>query len=105
VTGGLEVFPDARPDDGALDVAVLSATTFRGWLSVGWRLLRGRPQRPDLVARFTGSSIEVLLAGPMAYELDGEDRPPAARLSFGIEPDALAVRVADASATPDRAAS
>jgi YegS/Rv2252/BmrU family lipid kinase len=93
VTGGLEVFPDARPDDGVLDVAVLSAKRPGEWGSVMWRLARGKPQRPELVARFTGTTIRVVMAEPMPYELDGEDRKPVAQLEFGIEPDSLAVRV------------
>ncbi len=94
VTGGLEVFPDARPDDGVLDVAILSATNLREWTSVMWRLMRGIPQRPDLVARFTGTSVRVSLSDAMPYELDGEDRPITNLLEFGIEPNALAVHTA-----------
>jgi diacylglycerol kinase (ATP) len=97
VSGGLEVFPDADPDDGRLDVAVLSARTVRDWMSVLWRLVRHTPQRPDLVARFSGTSIAVRTARPMAYELDGEDRPPAQNLQIGLEPHALVVHT---SSTP-----
>lgn len=93
VTGGLEVFPDARPDDGVLDVAILSAKRPGQWASVMWRLLLGRPQRRDLVARFTGTSIRVAMAEAMPFELDGEDRDPVTQLEFGIEPGALAVHV------------
>jgi YegS/Rv2252/BmrU family lipid kinase len=103
VTGGLEVFPDADPADGKLDVAVLSASNLREWASVMWRLVRGKQQRQDLVARFTGTNVHVALAQAMPYELDGEDRPPATALTFGIEPDALAVRIARTDgATPDQ---
>ena len=47
VTGGIVVFPDARPDDDILDVAVLSARSPIEWASVLWRLVRGFPQRLD----------------------------------------------------------
>ncbi len=87
VTGGLEVFPEAKPDDGKLDVAILSATNLREWSSVIWRLVRGKQQRQELVARFTGTTVSVALAEPMPYQLDGEDRPPVTALTFGIEPD------------------
>jgi YegS/Rv2252/BmrU family lipid kinase len=92
VTGGLEVFPDARPDDGILDVAVLGAERLRDWIGVLWRLVRNTPQRPDLVRRFRGRTIEVRLAASMPYELDGEDRDPTDRLEIGIDPGALEVR-------------
>jgi diacylglycerol kinase (ATP) len=93
VTGGLDVFPDGRPDDGVLDIAVLSAKKLSDWTSVFWRLLRNKPQRHELVARFTGTTVRVTMATAMPYELDGEDRPPATQLDFGIEPQSLIVRV------------
>lgn len=92
VTGGLEVFPDARTDDGRLDVAVLTAERPRDWLKVMWSLARHQPQSADLVQRFTGAAIEVHLDRPMPYELDGEDRDPSAQLSFSVEPASLQVR-------------
>lgn len=91
VTGGLEVFPDADPDDGVLDVAVLSVSSPREWASVMWRMLRSKNQRADLVTRFTGTSVVVDVETPQPYELDGEDRDPIRHLEFSIEPDALQV--------------
>ena len=92
VTGGLEVFPDATPHDGRLDVAILTAERLRDWLTIGWRLIRGREQPTNLVERYTGTTVTVELDHPSPYELDGEDRPETARLDFGIEPAALEVR-------------
>lgn len=92
VTGGLPVFPDARPDDGVLDVAILTAERARDWVAVMWRLIRRRPQPDRLVRRFRGGEVDVELDRPMAYELDGEDREPARRLTFRVEPRALQVR-------------
>jgi YegS/Rv2252/BmrU family lipid kinase len=97
VTGGIEVFPGARPDDGVLDVAVLSPKRRRDWLSVGWSLVRGRPQDPRLVARFRGTAVDVSTAVAMPYELDGEDRDPVRTLRFTIEPASLSVRVPNAA--------
>ena len=92
VTGGLEVFPDARPDDGILDVAVLSARSPIEWASVLWRLVRRLPQRRNLVARHHGRTVTVRTATPRPYELDGEDRPPVLALEFTVRPGALRVR-------------
>ena len=92
VTGGIEVFPDARPDDGILDVAVLFARSPIEWASVLWRLVRGLPQRLDLVARYRGRTVAVRTAIPRPYELDGEVRPPVRALAFTVRPGALQVR-------------
>jgi len=92
VTGGLEVFPDADPTDGKLDVAVLRAEKLRDWATIGWRLVRDSAQPDRLVERFSGTSIEVDVANPTPYELDGEDRDDTSRLRFAIDPAALEVR-------------
>lgn len=99
VSGGLEVFPDAQPDDGLLDVAVLCATNFRQWVSVLWRFARHRPQPPELVFRSTGTRFIVTLSRPLEYELDGEVRDPVSVLEYGIEPSALQVKVPSLPAT------
>lgn len=92
VTGGLEVFPDATADDGVLDVAVLCARGPVQWASVLWRLLRHSPQRPDLVHRMRGSTVDVRIHPPVEYELDGEIRPATSSLRFTVEPGSLLVR-------------
>ncbi len=91
ISGGIEVFPDAEPDDGMLDVAVMSASTVREWASIAWRLLRRKEQRFDLARRAQGRIIDVHHPDPQPYELDGEDRPPATDLHFSIDAKALRV--------------
>jgi len=91
ISGGISVFPDAEPDDGLLDVAVMSARTLRDWGAIAWGLIRKQPPRLDLAWRTVGKSIEVKVADPRPYELDGEARPPASRLEFSVEPAAIAV--------------
>ena len=93
VSGGLEVFPDAEPDDGRLDVAVLCARSIRQWASVLWRFARHLPQPPHLVFRSSGTRFVVTLSRPVEYELDGEVRDPVTVLEYGIEPAALQVKV------------
>lgn len=91
ISGGVEVFPDAKADDGRLDVAVMSASTLREWASIAWRLLRRRPLRLDVARRTQGKTIEVTHSRPRVYELDGEDRDPAANLLFTVESRALTI--------------
>ena len=92
VTGGLEVFPDASPTDGVLDIAVLTAENVVDWAKLLNRLVRGEDQPADLVQRFRGTTITVDLDEAMPYELDGEDRDETRQLSFSIDPSALEVR-------------
>lgn len=102
VSGGLTVFPDAQPDDGRLDVAIVTATSLRAWLSVLGRMVLSRPQRSDLVRRSSARHIVVRLDRPLPYELDGEVRPAARVLDVSVEPDAVSVRVGEStSAAPN----
>ena len=105
VSRGIEIFPDAEPDDGKLDLAVMSASTLREWASIAWRLVRRKPQRFDLARRVQGSNIVVEHDEARPYELDGEDREPTRRLEFTIEPGALIIHQAgDKADTTTKAA-
>lgn len=92
VTGGLPVFPDASPNDGVLDVAVLTAESLLDWVTLMWRLVRRKARHAENVRRFTGREIMVELDESVPYELDGEDRDPTRRLEFSVRPNALEVR-------------
>ncbi|MGB3737181.1 MAG: diacylglycerol kinase family protein [Ilumatobacter sp.] len=91
ISGGLEVFPDARPDDGLLDIAVMSASNLREWASIAWRLVRRQNQQPELARRTQASHIVVEHDEPRPYELDGEDREPTARLEFTVDHHAIII--------------
>jgi diacylglycerol kinase family enzyme len=88
---GVEVFPDARTDDGRLDVAVLSPHSLLDWVRVAWALLRGRPAPDHLIRRSAGARIDVRTRVPRAWELDGEARPSTDVLRCEVVPGALLV--------------
>lgn len=98
ISGGIDVFPDASPDDGRLDVMVLSATHLRDWASVAWRLIRRRGLSGVAAERTTGRSITVTTTSPRRWELDGEERAPARRLQFSVQPRSLSVITGEANA-------
>lgn len=89
ITGGIQVFPDARPDDGLLDIAVVAATTRRDWIRLAWHLVRKGPAPASLIQRAQGRTVTVQHRTPRDYELDGEARPPVLRLDIEVQPDAL----------------
>lgn len=89
IMGGLEVFPDALPDDGRLEVGVVTASRRDQWLRVFGRLLEHHPQRSPFVHTTNGTKIRVRLDRPMPYQLDGGYRPPANRFRIDVEPAAI----------------
>ncbi|HET6873145.1 MAG TPA: diacylglycerol kinase family protein [Acidimicrobiales bacterium] len=93
LTGGLVAFPDARYDDGQLEIGVVTAGSPAGWVPVLGRLLRGRPDRSKSVLTTRGREIRIDLDRAMPYELDGGDRDETAELSVCVNPHAVSVSV------------
>ncbi len=91
ISGGIDVFPAADPNDGKLDIAVLSISKVGQWARFALALLRGTDNRLDFVTRTTASTINVVHDRPRIYELDGEDRPATTALNISIQPSAVAV--------------
>lgn len=93
VVGGLTLFPDARCDDGLLDVGVVTAQQRLDWLRVGVRAAAGRVESSPLVEITQGRKIRVRLDRDQVWELDGGDRPKTDRLKVRILPGRLTVCV------------
>jgi diacylglycerol kinase (ATP) len=90
---GLTAFPDARPDDGLLEVGVVTAQGLAQWGRViGWILL-ARPERSKHVRMTRGASAKVKFDRDVHYELDGGARPPTRRLRVAVEPLSVIVSV------------
>jgi YegS/Rv2252/BmrU family lipid kinase len=87
--GGLPIMPDARPDDGLLDVAVLRTVTVADWLRLAARvLLRRRRKEPDLEVR-RARRVEVRCDRPQPVERDGDPAGTTDRLVVEVVPGAL----------------
>jgi diacylglycerol kinase (ATP) len=91
--GHLTVFPAARPDNGTLEVGVVTADGVLQWARVGVRVVTRHADRSPLVRLTQARAIDVKFDVPVAYELDGSVRPPRRRLIVTVEPGALSVCV------------
>jgi YegS/Rv2252/BmrU family lipid kinase len=91
--GGLPIMPDARPDDGLLDVAVLRTRTLPDWLRLALRvLLRRRRKDPELEV-FRARRVEVRCDRPQPVERDGDPAGDADHLVVEVVPAALTLCV------------
>jgi diacylglycerol kinase (ATP) len=81
ITGGVEAFDDARPDDGVLDVGVATAANAGQWARTLGRMALGRSADSPFVEMTQGTKIKIKLSEPMVYELDGGDRGKTTRLT------------------------
>ncbi len=95
ITGGLKAFPDARPDDGLLEIGVVTADGSVQWARILSRLATGHADRSKLVRTTRGHRVDVKLSKAAPYELDGGARPAQRRLRARIEPGAITVCVPD----------
>jgi YegS/Rv2252/BmrU family lipid kinase len=89
--GGIDLIPQAAPDDGVLDVVVLEPYgRLAGWLEVLVRLLTRR-DGPH-ISRYRGRRIDVRVRRAVPLELDGDTYRTANVLSAHVKPGALLVR-------------
>jgi diacylglycerol kinase family enzyme/membrane-associated phospholipid phosphatase len=86
--GGLRLLPDARPDDGLLDVAVLMPPRRRNWLPLAWSLIRHRPTAP-LMETFQVKQVEIVSDQQQPREFDGDLIEPSDTLIATVRPAAL----------------
>lgn len=72
VGGGLRFAPDARLDDGRLDLLQVTATSRRATLALLWRLLRARHVGDPRVRLQRCARIGLRPVAPMPLAMDGE---------------------------------
>lgn len=95
--GGLRLFPDAQPDDGKLEIGVVTASGLVDWARTLGRSVVGEPASSPFVEVTSGRSFDVRLKTKRPYELDGGDRPSTKRLRVSVEPAAVTVCVPEGS--------
>jgi diacylglycerol kinase (ATP) len=95
--GGFYLAPDARPNDGLLDLCVVREVNWRGIIRVVPRVLRGTQRGDPAVDMRTIRTIrfEAMDDRPLFFHLDGELREPAGLRELRVEvvPNALPVLV------------
>lgn len=92
--GGFAVMPDARLDDGRLDVVVLAPAGLPGWADVGYRIALGSRRDDAQLERYQARTVEITADGPgLPRQLDGEVVGTSSTLSVRVLPGALLVRV------------
>jgi YegS/Rv2252/BmrU family lipid kinase len=89
--GGIQLMPGALPDDGWLDVVVVSPRSMLGWLSVTGAVITRRGHAT--VEHFRCRTIEVRADRPLHAQLDGDPAGTARVLRAGVDPLALVIRV------------
>ncbi|MDA8276125.1 MAG: diacylglycerol kinase family lipid kinase [Actinomycetota bacterium] len=99
--GGMTLFPDARPDDGLLDVLVFAPRGATQWLSVAWHGLRGRAHRSPHAQTLRGREVRIVLDDPLPVEFDGDHVGEVTELTVRVRPRALRLCAPPPGARPE----
>ena len=91
--GGVEVFEDARPDDGVLELGVVTADGVVQWARTIARTTAGTSTKSPFVHVTKARSVKVKLDRKVRYELDGGDRKKVKAFKVKVEAGAINVCV------------
>ena len=91
--GGIEVFADAEPDDGVLDVGLLTAEGPLQVARAAARAVAGDTHKSPFVRITKARKVAVKLDRKVRYELDGGDRKKVRSFKVKVEPGAVTVCV------------
>lgn len=90
--GGLVLLPDAKFDDGVLDVLLLAPEGMVGWGAVAARVLTRQRKGHHRVDHRHCHRIEVRANKPVAIQLDGDSMGSATAMTVQVRPSSLVVR-------------
>jgi len=93
VVGGVAAFPDASPDDGLLEIGVVTADSAVEWVRTLGRAAFGSAEDSPFVKIKTGRRFDISLKKPRPWEVDGGSRKKTKRLKVRVEPSAITVSV------------
>lgn len=110
LVGNIPLFPDAVANDGHFDIVALRPKGLPGWLQIVGQLalhmgrrVRNRLARRDeqvtggdndidILRYTTGTRLEVTLARPEVFEVDGDEVGEVSAFTVTIEPECLIIR-------------
>jgi len=100
--GGVRLLPDALPDDGMFDVAVIAPGNLGHWVALAWGVLRRHERVPSLeVLRARHVVLEA--RHPEPRELDGDVIAPGRSMEITMRPGALTLCVPQPEESSDLA--
>lgn len=89
---GIRLMPNAEPDSGTMEIAILTPRHLAHWAALSWGVLTRRRRVPRMqVSR--GRRIRILSDRPQPRQLDGDVIAPGSSLTVTVLPGALLVCV------------
>jgi diacylglycerol kinase (ATP) len=91
--GGVDVFPGAQPDDGLLDLGVVTAKNPAEWARALGRVALGEAGKSPFVEVTRGKKFRIRLDRRFPCELDGGARPAVGKLRIKVHPSSITICV------------
>ena len=93
ILGGVEAFQGAQPDDGLLELGVVTAGNPAQWARTLARVAAGQAAKSPFVQVTRGRRFRVRFGRPFPYELDGGARPAVRKLQIKAHPRSVTICV------------
>jgi len=90
--GGFVLLPEARLDDGRLDVGILAPSGALGWPRVAGRILTRNRRQDRQLERFQARHVEISAGADLPRQIDGEVTAAGRTLVVAVWPGALTIR-------------
>ena len=97
--GGLVVFKDARPDDGILELAVVTAKNPFDWARTLGRVTQGKAEKSPFVQLTHGKEFHFTFKTKFPYEMDGGERKAVKKMHIKVHPSSITICVPFDAAT------
>ena len=93
LVGGIKAFEKAEPDDGILELGVVTAKNRIQWTRTLGRMALRRAKDSPFVEVTRGKRFEIRFEEPFLYQLDGDPRRAVRRLRVAVAPASITVCV------------
>jgi diacylglycerol kinase (ATP) len=93
ILGGVKAFEGARPDDGVLEIGVVTAKNPLQWTRTLGRVALGKTAKSPFIHTTRGKRFKIRFGRPFPYELDGGSRPSAKTLRIRVHPSSIFICV------------
>ena len=93
ILGGVEAFPNAQPDDGWLELGVVTALNPFQWARTFGRPALGHPGESPFAKVTQGKKVTIRFEQKVHFELDGGVRPASRKLRIKARPRSVTVCV------------
>ena len=93
VLGGVEAFHGAQPDDGLLELGVVTARNPAQWARALGRVALGEAEKSPFVEVTRGKQFRIRFDRRFPCELDGGARPAVKKVRIKVHPSSVKICV------------